>query len=196
MCIGELPSKEVELTSKDRELVALFKEHPLTYRMLRQELMRLQEAGTVIKRKAKSRRGQGTCYRRTVSQYPDLEAEPQEHQFDFGDIGIIVKQLGEIQDEDQRAMETSKRIYLGYRKLILTMFKESLLCNENPDKAQAEKRLDSVLTDYIMPLSAGLTELFPMLGKYGGKSLEVVEDITLEPIDKHDRVWIKKSMQE
>lgn len=134
----------------------------ITYRILRQELIHLQEAGTIIKEKAKSRRGAGTQYRRNVSLHvPELPG----YNRIFSNLITRMKALVDKTDtEEEKGAIASRGLLSVLWTLNLTIWDELQIYTTTPDKEQAERRLDSVLSDFISPMIKRTAELASLPG--------------------------------
>jgi hypothetical protein len=169
------------------ELQADCNERGISYRRLRQELKRLEGAGTIIREAVATDRGAGTCYRRNVSLNDKLASELPLSV--FAESNIIAHQISQNKDEDNRAMEASRTINIGLEMLKLTIRDELGEYAKNPDTESAEMRLDSVLKDFVLPLIKQLTPYSLVPGALDAKAREIVDRVTIEACMLHDDLW-------
>lgn len=142
-----------------KELKKRCREHGITHRILLRDLKRLEDTGTVVKEAVKTERGAGTCYRRTVF----LHLSP----FIPGDIQTFTDFISVLKDHVESCKKEScaaKAVHNALYVLFLTVYDELVEYTRNPDKELAEKRLSSVLKDFILPMVMKTTELAALPG--------------------------------
>jgi hypothetical protein len=191
-----------------KELEAEGKKNGISYRILRQELKRLEKAGTVLREAVKAERGAGTCYRRNMflnnklaselaSELPlsiftesKIKAYQIQHEEEY-EVSAKEKEepLYVAKRADNRAMKGSQIINNALEMLKLTIRDELAEYSNNPDTESAEMRFDSVLEDFIVPLIKQLGPYALIPGALDDKAREVVDRITVEACMRHDDIW-------
>lgn len=156
------------------ELQDRCKQHGISYRILLKELERLEKAGTVVKEAVIAKRGAGTCYRRTV--FPRM-LDKTEPSFIFSDyISHAVEYVKSIQDEQELEKEASRLLNNLLADIALTIHDELIQHAQTDDKEQAEKHLNSVLADIVVPMIKETSRLSDLPVASNQKVITAIED--------------------
>lgn len=163
------------------------KEHGISYRILRQELKRLEEAGTIVKEAVKAKRGAGTCYRRDVPFHaPGLS---QGLRSSSNMIAYLISSVDEMNTEEGKAAMASQGLFSVLWSLHFILHHELAIYTENPDKEDAEKRLDSILMDFIFPMIKRTIVLAVLPGACDIRASLAMEKIIVDNLDRWVDVW-------
>lgn len=169
------------------ELKKQCNKHGISYRILRQELKRLEEAGTIVKEAVKAERGAGTCYRRNLSLHaPELPGFTRI----FSDLlGQLKAAVEDVSTDEEKAVMASQGLLSALWVLQLTIYDELALYTTNPDREQAEKRLDSILSDFILPMIKRTTELARLPGACDTKAALAMDKLFVDNQKHWLDVW-------
>ncbi len=166
-----------------KELEARCKEHGISHRILLKELKRLEGAGTIIKDAVKADRGAGTCYKRSLKlQIPF-----------YKDVENAVK---EVRSSEEEQRELIAAIYLkGFLTLIETVVYNELLEHARKNNKEiAERRLDSALNDFVLPMIKQIT-LLSDLPVASSKHVEVAVRGAIDKSTDWGGVWKKIAIE-
>lgn len=131
------------------------KKHGISHRILLKDLKRLQEAGTIIKEAVNTERGAGTCYKRIVIDNFSPNTPLNTFSVMLKNLEIMLEAIQNkttLQDVDVAKKIAIKEFYNLYVKIYMTILSELGQYALNPNRQEAEMRINSVLKDFIVPM--------------------------------------------
>ncbi len=164
------------------------------YQTMQNALKHLEETGYIIKETVKSTKGAGTQYRRFTKF--SWKGVPFPH--DVKSFSEMLKQLNSRalseQSEYYQAKYGTLNIYHAFDAIFTGIIFPALIeYADNPDKEQAEKRLNIVLKDAIVPLliqtaKEGIVPALPKFKEQAQIALESMLDTGFIESDRQD-LW-------
>lgn len=171
-----------------KDLEAECKGNKIKYKAMLTALKRLEADGTIVKEAVKADRGAGTCYRRTVFLHssPTIPGDIQT----FSDFISYLKSIVQpAENTDEQAKLAVQGVHNALYVLFLSIYDELVEYTRNPNKKLAEKRLNSVLKDFILPLVMKTTELAALPGACSKQSQVALDCAHAESLKDWDKIW-------
>lgn len=183
----DFTAKVAALISEDgirfKELEARCKQNKIGYKAMLNALERLQEAGTVVKDAVKADRGAGTQYRRILAPFTPPP--------DYSIFQKAMEEVEAIQDKNEREKKTMWAIHVLYITIYITILSELIEYTLNPDDQKAKRRLDSALSDFIVPRVKQTIDLVPHPATYDKQAILALINAIKLGLDREewDKVW-------
>ncbi len=187
--LGLIPEDGTPIRFKDLKVKC--KDHKISYRVLLEELQRMEDRGMIIKEAVIAKRGAGTQYKR----YENAPSEYSEDPIAVLSFTInrsrlfndLIKRQGK--DKDEQEMAASRNLNFALDLLKFSIINELAEYVDAPDKEQAKKSLNSVLKDNIFPLIERMNEFVILPEACGEKARRVMKRLTEEAWTRYKRTW-------